>query len=258
MKPDFLEPLQAIAAIHVSQRDNRKAIERVEQQAKLLPQNPYLYHILGGLYELNKEAAKAEDNFKRAIEINPNIAAFYISLGNLYMRQNILDKAIAEHTTAIQKDPKSVSAHMNLGMIYEAKKDYPKAKEYYRSALRINPRFPPAANNLAYLNTEEGGNIDEALALAQEAKRQLPDDPNVSDTIGWVYYKKNIFGRSVAYLREANEKVKENPFLRYHLGMALYKTGEKEQARRELRKALELDPKFPGADEARTTLQLIK
>jgi tetratricopeptide (TPR) repeat protein len=242
----------------VSRGENRKAIERVEQQVRLLPQNPYLYYILGGLYELSKEIPKAEYNFKKAIEINPNIAAFYISLGSLYMRQNILDKAIAEHTTAIEKDPKAISAHMNLGMIYEARKDYPKAKEYYRSALRIDPRFPPAANNLAYLNTEEGGNIDEALALAIEAKRRLPDDPNVSDTIGWVYYKKNIYGRAVAYLREANDKVKENPFMRFHLGMALYKTGEKEQARRELRKALELDPKFPGADESRTTLQLIK
>ena len=43
----------------------------------------------------------------------------------------------------------------------------------------------------------------------------------------------------------------DNPTMRYHLGMAYYKNGEKENARRELKKALELDPKFSGSEEAK-------
>jgi Tfp pilus assembly protein PilF len=38
--------------------------------------------------------------------------------------------------------------------------------------------------------------------------------------------------------------------------MAYYKNGDKEQARRELKKAIELDSKFPGAEEARKILQM--
>jgi tetratricopeptide (TPR) repeat protein len=143
-------------------------------------------------------------------------------------------------------------------MINDAQKNYDKAKEYYQKALKINPNFAPAANNLAYLYAETGENVDIALNLAQMAKQQFPDDPSISDTHGWVYNKKNIFGRAVVYLKEASEKVQENPVIRYHLGMAYYKNGDKEQAKRELKKALELNPKFQGAEEARDTLDKLK
>ena len=143
-------------------------------------------------------------------------------------------------------------------MIYDAQQKYDNAKEYYRKGLKINPNFAPAANNLAYLYAEKGGNVDEALNLAQSAKEQFPDDPNISDTLGWVYYKKNVFSRAIVYLKEANEKVQNNAMMRYHLGMAYYKNGEKENARRELRKALGLDPKFGGAEEAKEVLSKLK
>jgi len=91
-------------------------------------------------------------------------------------------------------------------MIYDAQQKYDKAKEYYQKALKINPNFAPAANNLGYLYTEKGGNVDEALNLAQSAREQFPDDPSISDTLGWVYYKKNIFSRAVVFLKEANDE----------------------------------------------------
>jgi Tfp pilus assembly protein PilF len=40
--------------------------------------------------------------------------------------------------------------------------------------------------------------------------------------------------------------------------MAYYKNGEKENAKRELKKALELDPKFHGAEEAKEVLSKLK
>jgi Tfp pilus assembly protein PilF len=178
-------------------------------------------------------------------------------LASFYVRQNLTEKAIQEYDVAIQKAPNSTSAHMGLGILYDSQKKYDQAKEYYLKVLKINPKFAPAENNLAYLYAEHGGNIDEALQLAQNAKQQVPDDPHVSDTLGWIYYKKNIFNRAVVYLKEANEKITDNPAIKYHLGMAYYKNGDKENAKKELKKALELDSKFSGADEARATLKSI-
>ncbi|OGP97885.1 MAG: hypothetical protein A2Z51_03220 [Deltaproteobacteria bacterium RBG_19FT_COMBO_52_11] len=207
---------------------------------------------------MNKDALRAENNYKKALEINPNVPELYISLGGFYVRSNKTEKAIAEYTTAIQKAPNSLIAHMALGMIYDSQKKFDQAKDYYLKALKINSRFPPAANNLAYLYAEQGGNIDEALSLAQNAKGQVPDDPHIADTLGWVYYKKNIFSRAITYLQEANQKVPDNPIVRYHLGMAYYKNDNKGMAKTELAKALALSPKFPGAEEAKTILKTLK
>jgi tetratricopeptide (TPR) repeat protein len=147
---------------------------------------------------------------------------------------------------------------MALGMIHESEKNYPKAQEAYEKVLKINPNFPPAANNLAYIYAERGGNIDVAMNLAQKAKEQAPNDPHISDTLGWIYYKKNVPGRAVAYLKEAAEKAPNQPMVRYHLGMAYYKNGDRDLAKKELNEALRLDANFAGADEARATLNALK
>jgi tetratricopeptide (TPR) repeat protein len=214
--------------------------------------------MLGRVHEVNKDMTQAEVNYKKAIEINPNVAGFHSSLAIFYIRQNRAEKAIEEYNAALQKDPNSLPALMGVGTIYDTQKKYDKAKEYYQKTLKINPKFAPAANNLAYLYAEKGENIDEALHLAQSAKEQFPEDPHISDTLGWVYYKKNVFTRAITYLREANEKIPDHPAMRYHLGMAYYKNGDKELAKKELGRALELDPKFSGAEEAKETLTRLK
>jgi tetratricopeptide (TPR) repeat protein len=258
IQPDFLEALHLIVGVHLDQKDPKRAIERVEAQIKISPDNPFFYDLLGRLYESNKDVAKAEKNYQKAIEIDPNIAGFYVSLGNFYVLQNMAGKAIEKYNLAIQKDSTSISAYMSLGVIYENQKKYDKAKENYQMALKIDPGFAPAANNLAYLYAETGENIDVALNLAQSAKQQVPDDPSVCDTIGWVYYKKSIYRRALDYLKEANEKVPDHPVMRYHLGMAYYKNGDRDQAKIELRKALALNSEFPCCDEARAMLKILQ
>jgi Tfp pilus assembly protein PilF len=46
--------------------------------------------------------------------------------------------------------------------------------------------------------------------------------------------------------------------MRFHLGMAYYKNGNKEEAKRELKKSLELDSKHSGAEEAKGALEKLK
>jgi Tfp pilus assembly protein PilF len=46
--------------------------------------------------------------------------------------------------------------------------------------------------------------------------------------------------------------------IKYHLGMAYYKNGNLDPAKKELDQALKLDSNFEGAEEARATLKLIK
>ena len=47
-------------------------------------------------------------------------------------------------------------------------------------------------------------NLDVALGLAQTAKSQLANDPQVANTLGWVYYKKGLPGLAVPILRDSS------------------------------------------------------
>jgi len=143
--------------------------------------------------------------------------------------------------------------------MYESKQQFPQAKQMYQRALQVQPENALAKNNLAYLMLQEGGNVDVALAMAQEARRGMPDSPNSADTLGWAYYQKGIYGSAINLFQESLKDGRkgnqlEDALTYYHLGLAYRKNGQKDLSRTTLQKALKLNPKFPGADGARQAL----
>ena len=84
--------------------------------------------------------------------------------------------------------------------------------------------------------------------------RNPDDDPSVMDTLGWIFYHKELYDSAIREFNGSLEKIPENAVVRYHLGMAYYKKGDKQGAKRELEKALSLDGKFEGAKEAKKIL----
>jgi uncharacterized protein HemY len=83
----------------------------------------------------------------------------------------------------------------------------------------MNPRLVVAANNLAWIYSEHGGDPEKALQLAQTAKQEAPEDPRVSDTLGWILYKRGVYQRALALLKDSASKLPDNPQVQYHLGM---------------------------------------
>jgi len=146
---------------------------------------------------------------------------------------------------------------MMLGTIYEMQKQYELSEHHYREALKIKPGFAAAENNLAYLLASRDKDIDVALGYAQSAKEKLPEDPGVMDTIGLVYYKKQMYDKAIREFTGSLEKLPENAMVHFHLGLTYHKKGEKELAEKELKKALELDDGFNGSDEAKRVLEAL-
>jgi tetratricopeptide (TPR) repeat protein len=89
------------------------------------------------------------------------------------------------------------------------------------------------------------------------AKEKAPDEPNVMDTLGWIYYKKGLYASAISEFLDCLEKMPDNAIVNFHLGMAYYKNGDADKARDMLNKALSLSSDFPGADEARATLSVM-
>jgi len=214
--------------------------------------------IIGQIYQARKDSPNAEANYKKAVQADPNLLSAYMALGGLYVKNKSFDKAIKEYEVVKKANPKALPPYILLGIIYEQLNDYEKARIEYEQALKIDPKLAPAANNLAWIYSEHGGNIDVALSLAETAKEKLPEDPHTSDTLGWIYYKKNAYLKAIALLKEAVEKLPDNPIVHYHLGMAYYKNGDKSQSRKELETSLKLSRNYPGSEEANRILKELK
>ena len=120
--------------------------------------------------------------------------------------------------------------------------------------MQLDSGAAAAANNLAWIYAERGGNLDVALQLAQTAKGKYPSAPEVNDTLGWVYCKKNLNTQAIFYLEQSLEKDANNPVYLYHMGTAYAQKGEDAKARVFLERALKIKKDFDGAPEARKVL----
>jgi Tfp pilus assembly protein PilF len=209
------------------------------------------------LYLLAKDPARAEEYYDKSIEIDPNFLQTYMDLGRLYAIKGDPNKAIEKLEAMLKINKDFVPGYVMIGMIHEGQKDFNKAKTRYEQALRINPKFGPAANNLAWLMLEQGGDVDKAVALAQIAHEQFPQDPSVADTLGWAYYKKGAYLKAISTLKDATEKAPEDGMMQYHLGMAYYKNRDKDLARQALQTSLKLGKDFPGIEEAKKVLKIL-
>jgi tetratricopeptide (TPR) repeat protein len=103
------------------------------------------------------------------------------------------------------------------------------------------------------------------VRLAQGVVQRNPNIAGFVDTLGWVYYKKNLYSAAVEQLQKAvaldeaasrAQNVPPSANYQYHLGMALKGKGDKEGSRRALETSLRLAEKktFADVEEARKAL----
>lgn len=257
-RPGAIEPMTQIAMIKTAQGNSGEARQRVLRQVEQAPNNPYLHNLIGQLWANAKDFAQAEQAFKKAIDLEPSLLSAYLGLAQTFLQAGKIDAAMKEYESLLAKDPNVIQAHMMLGLNHENRNELGKAQTRYETILKLNPRFAPAANNLAWVILQQGGNLDIALSHAQKAREGSPNDPYIADTLGWVYYKKNTNLLATSLLKEAVEKLPNEPEVHYHYGMALAKGNQATDAKRSLQTALQLKADFPGADEATRTLKTLK
>ena len=252
-----LEALAGLISIDIGTGHAKDAVARIETAQKTAEPTAAFLMLAARTYDFAGNPAKAEEVLKKAINVEPARLRAYNELGSFYIRQHRLDDAQTEFREIVTRHPKSTPANTMLGMLLEAQRRLPDAERQYKSTLAIDPRAAVAANNLAWLYAASNRNLDQAVQLAQTALQQLPDEPHVTDTLGWALYRKNMASIAIPYLESSVQKDPSDPSVHYHLGMAYAQTGQFEKAKKSLQRALAFKADFDGAQEARKTLSQI-
>jgi tetratricopeptide (TPR) repeat protein len=255
LKPDFLPALRGLAELYSSQKQPDKAIARIQEQLQKLPAQSDFYELLGDIYFANRQWDAAEEAFRSAIAKNANAYMAHAQLARLYTREQKLPEALAEAQTITRENPENLSGYMILGNIYELTGSVDQARATYEQVIQRDPNFAPALNNLAWIYCEHGGDLDLSLSLAQRAKQNQPSNPEISDTLAWVEYRKGLYQEAATLLREALHQVPDSSLFEYHLGMVLVKTGKESDAKPILARALNSNLSPTDAAQARSALQ---
>ncbi|OGK80638.1 MAG: hypothetical protein A2X52_05885 [Candidatus Rokubacteria bacterium GWC2_70_16] len=254
LAPGFVEPLAQLVSLSFAESQPETALARAQKQIARVPDSGVHQYLLGRVHLARRDPRAAEGGLLKAVEMEPRLVGPYVQLGNLYAVSGQYDQALGRLEDALKINPRDLAALMLSGVIHQRKGNVVRAQQSYERALAVNPRFAPAANNLAWVLSEHGGDKEPALQLAQMAKEVAPDDPEASDTLGWMLFKRGVHHRALALIKESASKLPDNPQVQYHLGMALAQVGDRDNARRALRQAVQAPAAFPGQDEARRAL----
>ena len=212
--------------------------------------------LLAGLLDAYGDAPdEALTLIETAKKIDPENPRIYTMSAGILARKGEIDKAIEKYRTLTQKKPDSAESYMVLGTLLDETGNRDGAKKAYLRVLELNSEFAAAANNLAWLmDNSPQGDLGEALRLALSAKENAPDNPYITDTLGWVHYKRGSQKLALTQFSMAIEKQPYNPTFRYHLALALHADGQVAKAKKEIKKCLESDKDFPERADAKKFL----
>jgi len=252
--------LTGIVQSYLALKQPEEAVQLLKDQIKASPQNVYAYNLLGEVYAYQKIASKAEESFLEATQLRQDWTLPYLNLSRLMVSESKHDRAIAVLKRGLEHVPHDATLQLTLASAQQATKDIDGAINTYRSVLEQNPKLDLAANNMAALIADfkykDPQNLESALQIAQ--RFQNSENPFYLDTLGWLHYRKGDFSLAVVFLTKAVEGRPDNADINFHLGMAYYKSGNSQDARRYLEKAVASGESNPDlVTEAKATLKAL-
>jgi len=254
------EALRGLMVAYLKDQQVDKALAAANEQIAKSPNNSNFYDLLGTvLFENKKDMKGAEAAFRKAVDLDKNNSSALVKLGQVQIAEGQTSQALATYQQSIKDNPREITFYNLCAALYESQSQWDQAKAMYQQALNVQADNPIASNGLAYLILQQGGNVDLALAMAQTARRGVPDSPNFADTLGWAYYQKGVYQSAISLFQEAmrlNEKQgrADDADFHYHLGLAYQKTNQPAMARQQLEQALKIRPNSPDAAAARKAL----
>lgn len=241
--------LRTLAEALVTSGKGARALERVDAAIAKHPDQPAFHAIRGAVLARGGRVDEARASYEKALALDPTSAAALSGLGTLAIAANDLPAALDLFSRAAKTSPDDAAIAYSIAQIVLAQGKQDEAVRQLREVLVLDPSHAAASNDLAWLLAAEGQQLDLALALAEQAQR-LDPRPDFMDTLGWVRLQRGETDAAITSFEQAVAGKPKDPTLRYHLGLALARKGDRDRALATLREALGAGA-FPDAEAAR-------
>jgi tetratricopeptide (TPR) repeat protein len=127
------------------------------------------------------------------------------------------------------KEPFDADLVYDQAMIAEKMGNLPEMERLLRNVIAAKPDYHHAYNALGYSFAERNMRLPEAKELIQKALSFAPDDPFISDSLGWVEFRMGNKAEALRIL-EAAYKARPDADIAAHLGEVLWSVGQQGRA----------------------------
>ncbi len=233
---------QLMGRIAATERSFAEARRHFREFTRLEPWNARGWEFLAVLYYQDQKydscAAVLEEAFVKTTK-DAGLLSLY---GNALNQMGRLEEAVPPLEEAAQINPGDLNTIVTLAIVYDNLKRFSELDSLYETALNRFPGNALLLNNYSYSLSERAVRLQEALAMAEKAVAQEPQNGAFLDTIGWIYFQLGDTAKALEYIKKAVSLREDSPEVLEHLGDIYQKMGDIEQARVFWRKALDGDP----------------
>jgi len=279
LAPDEARIYRQMLDMYMNRDDLDKSLPISEKLITLVPSDWEAQRRHGMLLLSDEQFDRADSLFRSRIEFGDDHTLNFYYRGIIALEQERFGDAAKLLGKVTQREPAFVESWLNLGFAFARQEKYDNAIASYRSgmdaaadhedslrltfalatALERSGRFyeavdtfkelleqesdnAPALNYLGYMLADRGEQLLYALELIERALEISPDNGAYIDSYAWVHYKLGNYDLALAGLKKAVDLLDDDAVIYEHLGDVYKAMGNRAEAERYYRQALELDP----------------
>ncbi|HYG22131.1 MAG TPA: tetratricopeptide repeat protein [Verrucomicrobiae bacterium] len=236
------------------------ALSFLQQSADALVQDPEIQYHLGLTYYMLNQPTQAKTVLQRALALDKDFAGRQDAqerLAALNLDTSKSDAStIAAFEERVRQQPSDLVTLIKLGELYQHAGATTKAVALYEDALQKNPRNPSLMKPLALLYAANPDSRDKAVNLLKETYKVSPGDAQVAAALGREVFRSGDHPWALSLLQQASQRLPRDSQVLYDLAWAQLSVGRVANAETTMRQALEANPGFSGADEAKLFAEL--
>ncbi len=241
------------AAFLTAREDFAAANTVLNEAVAAFPDAPALRLQQGRLLAAQRDYAAAFAAFDAGLALAPEDRDLMRNASAAKRRLGDLDQAQSWAARAAEMPDADAEDHVWLGVVAAENGDASTAIAAYRTAIDTDTGNVVALNNLASLLTENAP--AEAVGLARRAVDAAGRQPVLMDTLGWALFHDGNLTEARAAFETALEARPDAAVTQYRLGRTLAALGDADAGRAAYTRALEIDPAFAEAADARARLE---
>lgn len=189
---------------------------------------------------------------KECLSLFPAMPTVYLlnGAGAIQMRkfEEALDVLASGRALVVKDRAMEAEFYAQTGDAYFGLKEYTPGKENYERAIELDPYNNLTRVNFAYNLAMANKDLDLAESLAKRASETTPDQPQIMDVLGFIYFRKGNYAEALKLLQQAVELNPKDALIADHLGDAYALSGDINQALSWWKKARELGAKNKQLD----------
>ncbi|OQY32809.1 MAG: hypothetical protein B6241_09840 [Spirochaetaceae bacterium 4572_59] len=185
-------------------------------------EDPELAYFIGLCYTRTREYNAAVFYLEKSLEEDSSfLRAFQIRmvLAYIYNVSGNFSAAELQLRQLLNDGFESSQVFTSLGYTLWSKGNVSEAIDYLTRALEIDSDNPNTLNSLGYIMAEESINPEKAVEYCRKALKLNSENGNYQDSLGWALFKTGNMDEARIFLEKALKNTNDNPDIREHLNV---------------------------------------